>query len=127
MARVLLIDDDPATRRVLKLLLERAGYEVTDVSDGELGVRSYRAEPADLVLTDILMPEKEGLELIRELKQDFPESKIVAMSGGGRTGNLDFLPLAERLGADRVLSKPIDRQELLQTLGDLLTDARPAD
>jgi CheY-like chemotaxis protein len=124
MARVLVIDDDTATRRVLKLLLERAGYEVTDAPDGEVGVRSYRAQPADLVLTDILMPEKEGLELIREIKQDFPEAKIVAMSGGGRTGNMDFLVLAEQLGADRVLSKPIDRQELLQTIGALLPTAQ---
>jgi CheY-like chemotaxis protein len=123
MARVLVIDDDSATRLVLGKLLQRAGYEVVAAPDGMAGLSMYRAEPADLVLTDILMPEKEGLELIRELKQDFPAAKIVAMSGGGRTGNMDFLPLAERLGADRVLSKPIDRQELLQTVADLLGSA----
>jgi len=126
MARILVIDDDEATRRVLKLLLERAGYDVTDAADGAAGVRSYREQPADVVLTDILMPGKEGLETIRELKHDYPDVKIVAMSGGGHTGNMDFLILAERLGADRVLSKPIDRQELLQTMSELVSGAPAA-
>lgn len=120
MARVLVIDDDPAAREVLHKLLSRAGFAVDLAADGVEGSVLYREAPADLVITDILMPEKEGLELIRELKRDYPHSKIIALSGGGSTVNFDFLPLAEKLGADAVLYKPIEREALLSCVQEVL-------
>ena len=95
MARILIIDDDEQVRRYLRKILEAQGHEVVAASDGKLGIELCREEPTDLIITDIFMPEKEGLETIGELRRDYPDVKIIAISGGGRTGNLDFLPLAD--------------------------------
>lgn len=122
MARILLIDDDALTRNVLRQMLERAGHEVVETCHGREGLRRYRDMPADLVITDILMPEQEGLETIRELRRLAPAVKIIAISGGSPRVMQDFLPLAEKLGAQRVLRKPIRRQELLATVRALLLD-----
>ena len=113
MARIIVIDDDVQIRVLLKEILQQEGYEVVDAPDGLEGVRLYRENPADLVITDIIMPEKEGLEIIRELRTDFPEVKIMAISGGGRIGPEPYLQIAERLGAKSILTKPIERDELI--------------
>ena len=113
MARIIIIDDDVQIRVLLKEILQQEGYEVVDAPDGLEGVRLYRENPADLVITDIIMPEKEGLEIIRELRTDFPEVKIMAISGGGRIGPEPYLQIAERLGAKSILTKPIERDELI--------------
>jgi len=84
MARILVIDDDIQILEMLGQTLEREGYEVVDALDGKEGMRLYREAPTDLVITDIVMPEKEGVETIMELKRDFPDVKIIAMSGGGQ-------------------------------------------
>ncbi len=118
--RILLVEDDAGTRGMLKQMLERAGYDITEARDGEEGLRLYRQAPPDLIITDILMPEKEGLGLIRELQREQPRPKIIAISGGGHTGMLDFLHVAERLGAQRTLHKPVQQQDLLAAVQSVL-------
>lgn len=120
--RILVIEDDESTREMLLQLLVRQGYEVTTARDGESGLAAFRSQPSDLVLTDLLMPGKEGLETIRELLDEFVGVKIIAMSGGGRLGNLGYLAAAEKLGANRVLAKPIDIPVLLQTIQEVLAE-----
>lgn len=120
MARILVIDDDDRVLAVLHQTLEREGYDVVRASDGKEGVKLYREQPTDLIITDIVMPEKEGIETIMELKQDFPEARIIAISGGGRISAEEYLLLAEKLGAARTLPKPIERQDLLRTVRELL-------
>lgn len=120
MKRILVIDDDDHVRSMIRYILERTGYEVVEAEDGEVGTRLYRTQPCDLIITDIFMPEKEGLETIRELVRDFPEVKIIAISGGGMTGALSYLALARSFGALRTIAKPFDRHELLAAVGELL-------
>lgn len=120
MARILIIDDEEPVRLYLRSILEREGYKVIEACDGKSGLQLYRQDPADLIITDIFMPEKEGLGTIRELKRDYPGVKIIAISGGGKTSNLDFLPMAKKLGALRALNKPFTKQEILDTVKELL-------
>ena len=120
VARILIIDDEDQSRNMLCQALTRAGYEVLTARDGSEGIELFRTVKADLIITDILMPDKEGLETIMELRRDFPDVKIIAMSGGGLTGNLNFLDIAERLGAQRTLQKPFHLQEVLQLVQELL-------
>jgi PAS domain S-box-containing protein len=119
-ARILIIDDDVEIRAMLRNILERTGYEVVDAPDGKVAMRLHRNEPADLIITDLIMPEKEGIETIIELKRDFPEVKIIAISGGGRSGAKDYLSIAQQMGAMRIFSKPIDRDDLLEAVRELL-------
>jgi CheY-like chemotaxis protein len=116
MARILLIDDDAPFRGMLSQVLEREGHFVVEAEHGREGLERYRESPFDLVITDLLMPEEEGLATIRTLRRVCPTVKIIAMSGGGMTGQLDFLPVAKRLGAHHTLWKPFPRQELLDAV-----------
>jgi PAS domain S-box-containing protein len=118
--RILVIEDEPQMRTMLKQMLEDKGCDVVEASDGKEGIKLYRANPFDLIVTDIIMPEREGIEIIIELKKDFPDVKIIAISGGGRSEPESYLNLAEQLGAKRVFPKPIDREELLNAVRDLL-------
>jgi DNA-binding response OmpR family regulator len=120
VARILIIDDEDQPRRMLQQVLIRAGYEVVEARDGNEGLQLFRTSPTDLIITDILMPEKEGLETIIDLRREFPAVKIIAISGGGRTGNLNFLEVAKRLGAQRTLQKPFELQEMIAAVRDLL-------
>jgi DNA-binding NtrC family response regulator len=120
MPSILIIDDDEHLRSMLEQTLERAGYTTVAVGDGKEGLRLQREAPADLVLTDLIMPEKDGLETILEIRRIFPKGKIIAMSGGGRYGSQDFLPIAKRLGAARTLEKPFTREALLETVREVL-------
>src|ERR1700687_5964678 len=107
MALILVIDDDDDVRAVVSGVLEAAGHEVVHASDGAQGIELQRRLPAVLVITDIVMPEKEGIETIRDLHQEFPKLKIIAMSGGGslhKTTN--YFSTAKELGAHAVLRKP---------------------
>ena len=122
LARILIIDDEDLSRNMLSQALTRAGYDVSTACDGTEGIELFRSVLADLIITDILMPGKEGLETIMELRRDFPDVKIIAMSGGGRTGNLNFLDIAERLGAQRTLQKPFHLQDVLQLVQEVLQD-----
>lgn len=120
MARVLIIDDEAQVRSMLRQMLEREGLEVVEASDGKIGVRMFRQSPTDLVITDIIMPDKEGLETIRELSKDYPELKIIAMSGGGLIGPQHYLKIAKGFGAVRTFTKPVDRDELVTAIRELL-------
>lgn len=122
MAHILVIDDEPLVRELLKAMLEGAGHEVTVAADGDAGMAAYRRRPADLVITDLIMPGKEGIETIRELVQGVPGIKIIAISGGGRLDPHGYLGLARKLGAARSLAKPFERRELLDTVAELLAE-----
>ncbi|MBL8691332.1 MAG: response regulator [Rhodospirillaceae bacterium] len=123
MARILLIDDDATVRYALKQVLERAGHQVEEANDGMVGIEKYNATHPDIVVTDIIMPNQEGIETIIKLKRMAPEVAIIAMSGGGRTGNRDFLAMAEKLGAARVMPKPFRPRELVEAVKALLPTA----
>ncbi len=128
MKRILLIEDDALHREWLKIALENADYEIFEASDGSEGLRLYREHPCDIVLTDMYMPEKDGIELILELKQRYPSVKIIAMSGGGLKGELDpsnrgaevTLKAAKDFGADGILTKPITFKKLAAKLEEVL-------
>ena len=120
MALILIIDDEPQIRSMLKLMLERDGYEVAEAPDGIEGIRVYRQKPADLVITDLIMPNKDGIGMIIDLKKEFPNVKIIAMSGGGLNKPEGYLKGAKKLGAACTLTKPIDRDEMLRTIKDVL-------
>jgi DNA-binding response OmpR family regulator len=122
MARILVIDDDEQVLDMLYESLTREGYDVLRASNGEQGLRLYRQEPVDLIITDIIMPEKEGLETIIELRRDFPDVKIIAMSGGGRIGTKDYLHLAKIFGVQRTFTKPVAREQLLDAIKALLKE-----
>ena len=120
MKRVLIIDDDDQVRKLMSMMLEREGYQVDQLNDGLNAYRQYRANPYDVVITDIIMPEKEGLETIMEIRRDFPECKVIAISGGGRISPADCLSMAKRLGAAYTFSKPFERAELLDAVRRLV-------
>ena len=103
-------------------VLEQAGYDVLDAADGAAGLRLYREQGADLVIVDIFMPGRDGLEAIRDLRGEPRQAKIVAFSGGDQTGRLEMLRVAEVIGASRTLTKPVALKELLATVRDLLSE-----
>lgn len=119
MAKILVIDDEPQIRTMLKDILENEGYEVIEAENGEVGIRQYKNDPTDVVITDIVMPDKEGIATIRELKQEFPDIKIIAMSGGGRGVADNYLMMAEAFGVKRVFKKPIAYDELVSAVAEL--------
>jgi len=123
MARILIIDDEPQIRSMLKLMLERDGYEVVEAPDGVEGIKVYRQNPADLIITDLIMPNKDGIGMIIELKKEFPDVKIIAMSGGGLNKPEGYLKGAKKLGAACTLTKPIDREEMLKAVKDILKNS----
>jgi CheY-like chemotaxis protein len=118
---ILVIDDDAMVRHALTKLLEGKGYEVQSAPEGRQGLQAFRKRRADLVITDIIMPEMEGIETIMELRVLSRDCPIIAMSGGGRFGKPDFLGVAIHLGANATLSKPFETEELLQTVAGCLT------
>ena len=122
MERILIIDDESQIRSMLRLMLERAGYEVIEAADGMEGIRQYRDNPADLIITDLIMPNKDGIGMIIELKKEFPRVKIIAMSGGGVNRPEGYLDGAKKLGATRTLTKPIDRDEMLAAVKETLKE-----
>lgn len=122
MARILIIDDEPQIRSMLKLMLEREGYEVVEAPDGVEGIKIYRQNPADLIITDLIMPNKDGIGMIIDLKKEFPDVNIIAMSGGGLNKPDGYLKGAKKLGAACTLTKPIDREEMLRAVKDILKE-----
>ncbi len=124
MVRILVIDDDADMRAMLEQTLNSAGHEVTLAADGREGLEQYRRKPADLVITDIYMPNQEGLETIIELRRHFPEVAIIAMSGRAAAGPM--LSLAQKLGAVEVLHKPFVAEELLAAVAKALGEKSPA-
>lgn len=120
MIRILVIDDDDFLRQMILETLESDGFEVFQASNGRIGVELFRAAPTDLVITDIIMPEQEGVGTIIELRKEFPDVKIIAMSGGGQVGVVDYLGFAGKLGAVGTLTKPFGREQLLTAVRSAL-------
>ena len=120
MKSILVVDDDEYIRIMLKKLFEQEGYAVQTADDGKSAVKSLHENHADLVITDIIMPEKEGLETIMELRRDFPNVELIAISGGGRIQANEYLKLAKVMGARYAFSKPISIIELKAAVRSLL-------
>jgi DNA-binding response OmpR family regulator len=118
--RILIIDDDEQIRLILQQMMEWAGYEVMAAENGRVAMTMQRKTPADLVITDLIMPDQEGLETISLLKKEFNDTKIIAISGGGRIGPEAYLPAALELGADRVFAKPFEIESVLGAVKELL-------
>ena len=123
MARILIIDDDADTRSLLEEVLKSARHQTVTAADGKEGFREYLANPADLVITDMFMPEKDGFETIVELRKQFPAVSIIAMTGKDSAG--DILSIAHILGAAEVLRKPFTPAQLLSAADKVLRTQSP--
>jgi CheY-like chemotaxis protein len=120
MAKILVLDDEPSILLMIKKMLEKAGHEVEVALNGKEGMDLFEKNKPDLLITDIIMPEKEGLETIFELRRLHPDLKIIAISGGGRIGPDGYLPGAKLLGADAIFSKPLVPKEFINKVTELL-------
>ncbi|HUH86223.1 MAG TPA: response regulator [Stellaceae bacterium] len=120
MAKILVIDDDVIVRETIVQILEDGGHQVVSAEDGKRGMAAFRSERPDLIITDIIMPEQEGIQTITEIRGVQPNAKIIAISGGGRIGNTDFLKIARHLGAFDAIAKPFDPDDLLNRVGRCL-------
>lgn len=118
--KILVIDDETPIRSMLKKILEREDFIVIVAANGSDGLRKALDQPPDLVITDLLMPEKEGLETILELKRCAPQIPVVAMSGGGLNDPAGYLQTAKLFGADAVMEKPVNKKTLLKIIDDTL-------
>lgn len=120
MASILVIDDEASVRRLLRLLLERAGHRVVEARDGAEGVLLFRSAPTDLVITDLYMPGQDGIETIQQLREEYPDCRILAVSGGASLGADGPLEDAKLLGASDVLAKPFQAEDLLEAVRRLI-------
>lgn len=121
MARILLIDDNDSVREATRIMLEQSKHEVEELPDGRRAEVVAAERAVDLVITDLVMPEREGIETIRALRNAMPETPVIAISGGGRfASGADYLKSAAKLGAVRTLTKPIDVRQLLDAVEDVL-------
>ncbi len=123
MARILIVDDDDLVRDALRLMLSREGHDVTEAADGSKAIALHEHCPFPLVITDLIMPNVEGIETIFEIRKISPDTTIVAISGGGRGSPEQLLSLADLSGADATFPKPVDRKEFMETVSRLLLDA----
>ena len=120
MAKILLIDDERAMRQIIFKTLEGAGHAVRQAENGKAGLALFNSHTFELVITDVFMPDKDGIETIREIRAQAPATRILAVSGGGRVGATEFLGLAKTFGADMILQKPFRMHSLLDTVEQLL-------
>ncbi len=120
MKTILIIDDDEMFRKALGLTLTELGYKVVEATNGKEGMEAYARQLVDLIMVDLIMPEKEGIETIIDIRKSQPSVKILAMSGGGRGSATGYLLAAKAFGADRMLAKPFANDELLAVLHELL-------
>jgi DNA-binding response OmpR family regulator len=127
MARILVIDDEESIRTALRRALEMDDHEVTVAEDGEEGERLFRESPADLIIVDIIMPKKEGVEVVKDLVTDYPNIKVIMMSGGARMAegdDLEFLlEVASSHGANKTFTKPFDLTEMMEAVRELLGES----
>jgi CheY-like chemotaxis protein len=121
---VLVVDDDPSIRALIRLYLEGAGYAVTEAADGRRGMRILSEAAVDLVILDIFMPEMDGLEVLQELREHCRACKVMAISGGSAKVGMDLLGHATIFGADSVLEKPFDESTLIAKVEDLIGPPR---
>lgn len=122
MARILIIDDEPYIRAVLRLTLGQVGHAVAEAADGVKGLALLYGSSFDLVITDIVMPEKEGIEVLMELRKRRDPVPVIAISGGGRASGMDYLDTAKLLGARKVLTKPFNTEALLSAVNEVLSE-----
>lgn len=120
MARILLIDDDDAVSDITAQVLRQAGHTVNTAPDGKAGLTLHHAEQHDLIITDMVMPDMDGVELIMALRHTEPRPRIIAISGGSQFSETLLLPMAQRLGVQRTLNKPIQVDALLQAVAEVL-------
>ncbi len=120
MARILIIDDDETILSVFKRFLSGKGYDVEVATDGRIGLRDIEKQPVDLVITDIMMPETDGLEVVMAIRGKGTDVPVIAMSGGMHAMPMDFLPMAKKFGACKVLYKPIELEDLLEAVEEAL-------
>jgi CheY-like chemotaxis protein len=123
MSRILLVDDDETLRDVMREGLELAGHSVLPAANGHEALRLAKSKEFDILLTDIIMPDKEGFETIAEIHDLFPNKAIIAMSGGGQVGAEDYLEIAQKLGAQVTLEKPFAIRKLLEIVRKLAPPA----
>ena len=116
MPSILIIDDDDSLRDALRRTLHKEGYTIVEASGGRRGLQHLQCQPVDLILLDMFMPDKDGLEIIGELRRSHPGLRIIAMSGGGFKGTVDVLHVAKMLGARQTLTKPFTREQLLEAV-----------
>ena len=116
MKQILIMDDESQIRSMLKKMLEQEGFNVIVASDGKEGMNLFKKEPCDLVITDIIMPGKEGIEIIQALRKEYPDVPIIAMSGGGRNSPDSYLNIAKLMGAHAIFEKPIKKEKLLNAV-----------
>lgn len=122
MARVLIIDDHDDTRAAYRLTLEMAGFEVDDAPNGVAGLEAFRRHPASVVICDLFMPEKDGIETIMALRKEYPLVRIIAVSASARMGRVNLLEVAQRLGASQIFEKPVEPQLIVAGVRKALED-----
>ena len=133
MGSILIIDDEEDIRDALQMVLESAGHDVKVASNGKEAVELQRKTPADLIITDIIMPEKDGVTTIKEIRDEFPGIRVIAISGGGGVQSAEYVPeaitttaylaAAKEAGADRVFTKPFERKDLIDAVDELFAKA----
>jgi DNA-binding NtrC family response regulator len=114
--KILVIDDDILIRSLVRVWLEREGFEIYEAEDGRKGVEAHRLCPVDVVICDLIMPVQEGIETITQFREEFPEVGIIAISGGGKICTDSYLTIAKQIGAWRVFAKPLDMSSLTDAI-----------
>ncbi|MCK4950267.1 MAG: response regulator [Gammaproteobacteria bacterium] len=123
MATVLVVDDEESVRDMVTKMIEPAGYDVIEAGNGAEACDACKEAPVDLIITDIVMPEKNGIDLIMDVKKEFPDIPVIAISGGGGiTGRYDYLEIAKLVGAKNILKKPFSMKELRSAVGNILNN-----
>lgn len=120
MARIIVIDDEELVRFSLRAILEEAGHSVKEAADGDEGLALQKEQHFDIAIVDIFMPKKEGTETILEMHRDYPDLKLIAISGGGHSRELSYLNAAQTFGADLALPKPLTESDLIFAVNSLL-------
>lgn len=120
MARILVVDDEDSIRMLLSQILEIQNHEIYDACDGDRALEILSEKDIDVVITDIVMPNREGLETMQYIRTNWPDVKIIAMSGGGRVGKAGYLELAEKIGASAILKKPFSSDQLKSAVSEIL-------
>ncbi|NOZ11313.1 MAG: response regulator [Gammaproteobacteria bacterium] len=123
MASILIVDDEPTARILFKEMLAGRSHDIRVAENGDEAIAACREKPADLLITDLVMPKKNGIDLILELKKDHPDIRIIAVSGGGGiSGRFEYLPIAKMIGARTVLNKPFSAQVLRDAVDQALAN-----
>ena len=120
MSRILVIDDNTTMREAVCEMLQQSGYDAISVENGRVAAQIHRDNPIDLIITDLFMPDTDGLEIIYQFRHEFPEVKIIAVSGGGSRGLVELLSVAKKMGAQRALMKPFAWEDLLTAVEEML-------